>query len=241
MSYILDALRKAEAERERGHVPSIHAQPVLPGSAPASAARSPSVAIWIGLGALLLAAVIGLTWWFLSSAAQRNAVVPTAATPAATPMPPVSAAPAVAAAPAPTAPPAAAEPAPAPAATKPAPTPKPKSAATPQAGVGKSPASAAPTRSEVAPHSAPAATGANEPHAGKIYAVSELPDAIRSQLPQVNVGGSVYSPVRADRMLIVNGQVLHEGDRITPDVVLEQVRVKGAVLAFRGYRYLISF
>ena len=51
----------------------------------------------------------------------------------------------------------------------------------------------------------------------------------------------MYSPVAANRILIVNGQVLHEGERIAPDVVLEQVRVKAAVLSFKGYRYLVNF
>ena len=43
MSFILDALRKAEAERERGNVPSIHAQPVLPGVAPSGPAGKAQV------------------------------------------------------------------------------------------------------------------------------------------------------------------------------------------------------
>ena len=34
MSYILDALRKADAERERGAVPDLHAQLLPPGSQP---------------------------------------------------------------------------------------------------------------------------------------------------------------------------------------------------------------
>jgi len=33
VSLILDALRKAEAERERGSVPSLHSQPVVSPSA----------------------------------------------------------------------------------------------------------------------------------------------------------------------------------------------------------------
>lgn len=241
MSFILDALRKAEADRERGHVPSIHAQPVLPGVAPSRPDRGHSGGIWIALGTLLLVAVIGLTWWFLSSAPQRNAAAAVATT---APAQPVAAAPAV------TPPPAASEPAPepAPVAAKPAPKPKPKPAAPPpqpttaKAPIAPAPGHATPPTAAAPGGGLPAATpSGNEPLAGKVYAITELPDAIRGQLPQVSVGGSMYSPVRANRILIVNGQVLHEGDRITPELVLEQVRVKGAVLAFRGYRYLISF
>ena len=45
----------------------------------------------------------------------------------------------------------------------------------------------------------------------------------------------------ANRILIINGQVLHEGDRIAPELVLEQIRLKAAVLAFKGFRYEITY
>ncbi|HEY9237278.1 MAG TPA: general secretion pathway protein GspB, partial [Burkholderiaceae bacterium] len=77
--------------------------------------------------------------------------------------------------------------------------------------------------------------------ANRVYAVNELPDDIRRQLPVITVGGSMYSSTPANRILIVNGQVLHEGDRIAPELVLQQIKVKAAVLAFRGYRYEIAF
>jgi general secretion pathway protein B len=243
MSYILDALRKADADRERGHVPSIHAQTVLPGAAPVGTARGPRVGLWIALAVLLLVTAVGLTWWLVSgsgprdvppiAAAARPTPTPAAAMPAPAPVPPTTAS---AEAPKAAAPAAAASPA---ATHTAAPKPKPKLAAPPATAKTQTPATAAealPTPGQAAV--APAGTG---PHAGKIYAMTELPDDIRRQLPAVSVGGSMYSPVAANRILIVNGQVLHEGDRVTPEVVLEQVRVKAAVLSFKGYRYLVSF
>jgi general secretion pathway protein B len=47
--------------------------------------------------------------------------------------------------------------------------------------------------------------------------------------------------VPANRFMFVNGQVLHEGDVIAPGVVLQQIRVKAAVLTVAGYRYLMSY
>jgi len=35
--------------------------------------------------------------------------------------------------------------------------------------------------------------------------------------------------------------VLHEGDRPAPEVVLEQIRLKSAVLSWRGQRWEISY
>ena len=57
MSYVLDALRRAEAERQRGNVPGLHAQ-TLP--APEAARESPDRAPgrwgpWLGVAVLVAA------------------------------------------------------------------------------------------------------------------------------------------------------------------------------------------
>ena len=104
------------------------------------------------------------------------------------------------------------------------------------ASAAVAPPAAAQAQSQAVPVPAPAAASAT-----RVYAVSELPDDIRRQLPVVTVGGSMYSSNAANRILIVNGQVLHEGDRISPELVLQQIKVKAAVLAFRGYRYEIAY
>jgi len=51
----------------------------------------------------------------------------------------------------------------------------------------------------------------------------------------------MYSENAASRMLIINGQVFHEGDKISGELVLEQIKLKAAVLAYKGYRYGISY
>ena len=224
MSYILDALRKADAERERGSVPGIHAQPVFAGAAPARAQRAGWPAWgWVAAAvvAVLALVVAGLLWALLGassapSPALSRAVTEPIATSRATalpaaPVPPIAAiAPLVEPKVEAVKPVSAPAPAPAPAVRKP-----------------KAPAAAA-----------SAASGVAE---ARIYALNELPDEIRRQLPPVSVGGSAYSAKAADRILIINGQVLHEGDRIAPELVLQQIKLKAAVLAFKGYRYNIAF
>jgi general secretion pathway protein B len=59
--------------------------------------------------------------------------------------------------------------------------------------------------------------------------------------PKLAISGGVYSSSRAQRMLIVNGQVFNEGSEIGPGVVLEEVRAKGAVLRYRGSRYTVNY
>ncbi|HEY1393642.1 MAG TPA: general secretion pathway protein GspB, partial [Methylibium sp.] len=75
----------------------------------------------------------------------------------------------------------------------------------------------------------------------RIYAPADLPDEVRRSLPQLAIGGSVYSEAPGSRLLIVNGQPLHEGDQPAPGVVLERIKLKSAVMSYKGYRYEISY
>jgi general secretion pathway protein B len=88
-----------------------------------------------------------------------------------------------------------------------------------------------------------AASSASAPAAAepRVYQLSELPDEIRRELPTLAVGGAMYSQNPANRMLIVNGQTFHEGDKLAPNLSLEQIRLKSAVLEYKGYRYGISY
>ncbi|MGZ5848266.1 MAG: general secretion pathway protein GspB, partial [Ramlibacter sp.] len=116
-----------------------------------------------------------------------------------------------------------AAPAPAPTAT---PAPAPSSLAPPFTG-GSANRNAPPA---VAAAPAPAAAGPQQPVRGL------PPDA-----PKLVISGSVYSPDRAKRVLIVNGQVAHEGADLGQGVVLEEVRHEGAVLGYKGSRYTVVF
>ena len=64
MSYILDALRRAEAERHRGAVPHLQAHPALAGAGDQSDARRPR--LWQAL-ALAASLLVGASVWFLVS------------------------------------------------------------------------------------------------------------------------------------------------------------------------------
>ncbi len=124
MSYILDALRRADAERQQGGVPGLHT-PASPQAAPPAAQNR--WLLWCG-AALLLLLLGALVWWWTRPAlvvvtvqAAPSAAPATAPAPApliapptaAAPLPIVVSAPPVAAAP-PAAPASAAPPPPAP-------------------------------------------------------------------------------------------------------------------------------
>ena len=83
-------------------------------------------------------------------------------------------------------------------------------------------------------------TPGTAPGDDRIYSLSELPESVRRELPKISYGGGSYSGDKASRMAFLNGQVFHEGDTIAPGLVLKQVKQKGAILAYKGYRFEIG-
>jgi general secretion pathway protein B len=226
MSYILDALRRADAERERGTVPSLHTQQfgVLPGDDEAP----PRPRLLIGAVVLLGLALAGvLAWTFLGSSEPPPKPVPPVATAPATPL---------ATTPPPTA--STAFPAPRSVASAPAPTVVARAPSTPTVAAAPRPPARPAVRRETP--ATPSATAGVPPAEDRIYSLAELPDAIRRELPKIAYGGGSYSPDKASRLAFLNGQVFHEGDTIAPGLVLRQVRQKGAILAYKGYRFEIG-
>jgi general secretion pathway protein B len=255
MSYILDALRRADAERERGAVPNIHAQPYAAPSGESDSARATPPWLWIAL-ALLAVAVLTLGWKLFAGDAPREQMAAAPVTPAPAPTPAQGPAPAAAPSMSPQPPVTSTTPPPAPVPLQPVqalpitpPTPASRAAATPSRAAASKPAArtepalAAAASTITTPTTTPAGTPASTPASAveRIYAVSELPEDVRRSLPVLPIGGAMYSKNAADRMLIVGGQILHEGDTIAPDLKLEQIRLKSAVFRFKAYRYEVSY
>jgi general secretion pathway protein B len=259
MSYILDALRRADRERERGAVPGLHAQP-LPLLQDEVGAR-PGTSAWSWLGAGVGAALgLALIWVWLQPA---PAPAPPTAAPTQTPSTaPISLRPADAAtAPSPAA---AVMPAPTPAtapaprhaslaestpvqqasvaaprpAAKPANSARTRGAATP---VGATPALAPVASAQAGSAPGPAVSAAPPPPPQRIPALHELPADARRAIPPLVINGSVYSKNAADRFLIVNGQVVHEAQSAAPDVTLETIGPRAAVFSSRGQRFEIGY
>ena len=83
MSYILDALKKAQAERQLGNAPTIHAPPPVYAAQPSGSGRMP---LYVGLGL----AVLGLAAAAVFLLRQPAPVVPVAVAPAPVAVPPVA-------------------------------------------------------------------------------------------------------------------------------------------------------
>jgi general secretion pathway protein B len=257
MSYILDALKKAEAERNPGSGPNPNPQAAptaeFPSLTPPSAqTHAPRDAPWLWIGmtaaAVAVAALVWLKPWQPDPApAAVTASIPIPAVPAApavsaappaapipqqAPRPPVAAAPAEAAAP------------PAPRASKPEAASVAKTESR-NATVAKQPAGKKPPKAqasepapakEAKPKPAPAPASEN-----RVASLQELPAHIQSEIPRLSVSGYIYSANRSDRTVLINTRLLREGEQVAPDLVLEQLTPTGMVLNYKGYRYRTSY
>jgi len=250
LSFILDALRKSEHERQRQAGPSIAELPIA-----RPAARTPPW-VWIALGALLTVNVLVVAWLVLREPQPAAGAAPgTEATASA----PVAAAdgPAGTGTPQPGS------------AAAPATGPGPAAAVTPAPTVAPAPVVVAPPR-EVRPLTAEAAMDA-EPYADyypapgppdpallpmtpaqpqpamatpatggpRVPTIDELPPQATAGLPQLNLDLHIYAADPAQRAVFINGGRYRQGDALPQGVTVQQITPEGVVLNYRGQRFLL--
>ena len=211
MSYILEALRRADADRERGTVPDIRAQPVLLVSADALATARAKT--WGAIAAIALLGLIIAVGWIIASRQVTPETVPPIA---------ASTVPRVATTQTTDRPASAVD-------TVAATNSEPESTRRAEQPARR------PSRSTTR---LPAKTTGT---ANRVLAFKELPAGIQRALPKLLIGGSVYSKDAASRFLMVNGQLFHEGDKVAPDLTLEAIKLKAAVFKYKTYRYELEY
>ena len=259
MSYILDALRKAERERHPGQTPTLETVHQV---SPAARRR---LWPWVGAGIVLLN-VAALAWFLLrpapvpvvetsaGSAAGRAAPEPPAVSgqPAASPpaggiprvRPPEEAAGVRAA------------PAPSPGSVSQRPQPERRPAAVPgglEARPGPS-AALAPGVSRAGPQktrqadapaaSTPPATPEAPPTSREQSSVSlpapqDVSRAAQDVISKFKLQVLVYSDAPADRMVFINGRKYLEGQSIDDKIVVERITPDGAILSSQGQRVML--
>jgi len=239
MSYILDALRKSEQQRQRGATPSLIAAQTTD-----AAPRQPAVLGYSLFAAALLAAgiVIGTMrpWQSEGPAPQPLAPRPPEAV-APLPVPPAAPEPVAVATkverPAPIpAPPT--QPAPAPPIDVPraqAPVPAASTQSVPSAMATTPATDAVPSRESEKPAGARAAPTVTE---RTPVAFADLPPAVQQEVPKLSILFHLYSANARDRLVGINNLILHEGDSVQPGLVLEQISADGMILNYKGYRFM---
>lgn len=248
MSFILDALKKSESDRQRQSGPALFEVRVAP-----PRTRLPTWAVAI---ALLLVLNLGVVLWMLLrhqghlTAPLTTATVSPAAAGAASTAPPASV-------PASSAPMAAgsAPPVPMVAVSSVG-----SGATAPLASTG---APSAPAAAAAAAPSAPSAAPGGEPGSAEDYAPAEDPAApalgshVRrgtasglplyqdltstpgTQLPQLRLDLHVFAARPEERFVMVNMHKLHEGDTLPEGVRLDSITPEGAVMTYNGTRFLL--
>ena len=240
MSYILEALKKAQAERQLGNAPTIHA-PAPSYAAPRAGQGAQRRYLALGVGVVVAAAAVALLWpRFAGEPPVRLAAVPatapatvSATAPVATPAPPavVTTAPAPAVQPAPAPAPVAEA---RPARVKPAPA----QVVSPVPAAPPSPRPS-PQQREAAP--APATVAAQPAGDDQLRTLQQLPDTLQREIPKVAFGGYIYSPTPGESLLLVDKMLRREGEEVAPGLVLERLTPKAAVMNYRGTRYRAAY
>ncbi|HSQ03709.1 MAG TPA: general secretion pathway protein GspB, partial [Burkholderiales bacterium] len=235
MSFILDALRKSDQQRQRGAPPTLRSAQLM--SAPP---REPRAAwIYAVLAVVLAAAAFTIGWlrpWQTESPViQAGPVAPqTGDAKPGEPMIPTRAV--VAQAPAELSPSQQSSVAPDVQARDASP---PKHEAvgtaktdTPHSATARSAESPRRTREKPVETVKPAPAQEE-----KAVPLAELPAAIRQELPQMTITVHAYSRTPKDRLVGVNDKLLHEGESFSSDLVLERITSDGMIFNYKGTRF----
>ena len=230
MSFILDALKKSESDRQRQHGPALFEVRVAP-----PRTRLPLWAIAI---AALLVVNLGVVLWMLvrhqvhgSSAPGAQPTAAAASTPPGTgnPVPVVATSAPAAAGAAPPVAPAALPAAPAPAAPA---TPPTVSGAADSANV-----------EDYAPAQEPPASGlgnhVRRATASGVPLYQDVSATPGTQLPQLRLDLHVFAARPQDRFVMINMHRLREGDTLPEGVHVDSITPEGAVLTYNGSKFLL--
>lgn len=260
MSYILDALRKSDLQRQRGAAPTLLAvqDSVVAHKRPAYLAYGLLAAVLVGAGM-----VIGwLRPWqpeqVLPGRPEPVAVRPVETTPRQTAPAPSE----MAAQPKPetnmqnatqpakgtsaqsemgtqTKPELNLQDAPRPARSELAPRPKRQLAARakPQTEGAAHEAQAAASGRTAAPDQPVDTVAADDSGEQTVMTMAELPNSVRQELPALRISVHAYSDNPAARLVGIDNRILREGDSVVPGLTLEQITPDGMIFSYREYRF----
>jgi general secretion pathway protein B len=233
MSYILDALRKSDQQRQRGSTPTLLTVQTMP-----TEPTRPRYWLNGAIAAALIAAGVLVGWlqpW------QNKQAEPVAAGPTASgstrDVPP----PSYGSAESPGGPQQKASMQAATAAAQ-AGDPATDFALTQQEpafadGSSASPQPAADSQS-AAPGRLPVTSGATaSDEAERVLALNDLPPAIRREIPGIAIMFHAYSSAPGERRVMINGNMAKEGETLADGLGLQQITPDGVILVYKGYRF----
>lgn len=216
MSYILDAIKKSEAERGHGSIPGL--QTVHSSSLNYKTERKqlwPYIII-----ALLLINTTGLIYYFLNEEQSirpvSNITVPTTTTATTTP----------------------------PTTTRTIASIQQPEALTVTPAIQTKKVTAPMQTTDIEDRTPVFAAQSMSPYAGtshrEIVSIDDLPDYLKLRIPTMDFTGHVYSSNPQQRSIIINGSFMEEGDAINHELTLSEITAKGAVFNIEDTFFAIS-
>jgi general secretion pathway protein B len=231
VSFILDALRKSEHERQRSTMPGLSHVPL---AGPRHTLPGWAIAVMGVLAGAVL--VLGGAWWQSQRSLPAQAPIPASAAVAPPAVGSNNAAAVTTGSPpsAPTAAPAA-----------PSPTPRPTPKATPAAAAFGSPVAAPPPAAEPKRESlANAATaGLASPRATSGGLTLPSAAALSAQgiaVPPLRLELHAYSDSPSERFVFINGRRYREGERLAEGPEVVTIEPEGVVLSQQGQRFMLA-
>ncbi|MDO8466133.1 MAG: general secretion pathway protein GspB [Gallionella sp.] len=103
----------------------------------------------------------------------------------------------------------------------------------------------APVKSEVrgtmvstpAPMSERYASPADTAQTQSAITMAELPLPLQQEIPAMTIQLHAYSSKPMNRLVSINSRMLHEGESLTPGLKLEQITLDGMIFSYKGYRF----
>lgn len=97
-----------------------------------------------------------------------------------------------------------------------------------------------PTAEQAAPTEEAAPTESHPNEAAqqhKVFEIPELPPDIQREIPEMAIAGYAFSINPKERSVGINGRLLQEGDYLSSGLRLEHIGADGLVLAYKNYRF----
>jgi general secretion pathway protein B len=219
MSYILDALKKSDQERQQGNAPHLHSThgPILQNRNSSSPFKQRTT-IWMVSGAVLLfCTCLGILFFQYSYfRAEKEAIKTTPLLSAETEKPRTT-------------------------------PPAPSSNLDIQGNESSSPQVTVKEQDKVL-LSIAVRGGGPDPPAGietespqtSLPLLKDLSDILQAEIPNLNFAGHTYAKNPSQRMIIINGKILREGDMIAPSTYLREITWEGVTIEFNGTRFRVN-
>jgi general secretion pathway protein B len=72
---------------------------------------------------------------------------------------------------------------------------------------------------------------------GLVMEREELPPDVQQHIPLMEFSAHVYSTNPMQRSIVINGRFMEEGDRLTSDLLLDEITADGAIFNYQGQRF----